>query len=177
MKRLIHSTAVLALLIASSSALRTEAVAQTGAAAGSSQQAMLTTYCYTCHNTKAKMGGLALQGLDIQAVGADAEIWEKAMRKLRGRLMPPPGSPQPEQKDIDAFVAWMESKLDNNRQAGPKSRLPWCRTTYDNNNLSGSRIFESIRDDSRVMAVPVMASGTGTPRASSSVGATSGNVT
>ena len=60
------------------------------------------------------MGGLALQGLDIQAAGADAEIWEKAVRKLRGRLMPPPGSPQPEQKDIDAFVAWMENKLDNN---------------------------------------------------------------
>ena len=120
MKRLIHSTAVLALLIASSSALRalrTEAVAQTGAAAGSSQQAMLTTYCYTCHNTKVQMGGLALQGLDIQAAGADAEIWEKAMRKLRGRLMPPPGSPQPEQKDIDAFVAWMENKLDNNPSA------------------------------------------------------------
>ena len=114
MKRLILSTAVLALLIASSSALHTEAVAQTGATAGSSQQAMLTTYCYTCHNTKVKVGGLALQGLDIQAAGADAEIWEKAMRKLRGRLMPPPGSPQPEQKDIDAFVAWMENKLDNN---------------------------------------------------------------
>ena len=39
------------------------------------------------------------------------------MRKLRGRLMPPPGSPQPEQKDIDAFVAWMENKLDNNPSA------------------------------------------------------------
>src|SRR5688572_30349486 len=117
MKRLIHSTAILVLLIPASSALRTEAVAQTGAAAGLSQQALLTTYCYTCHNTKAKMGGLALQGLDIQAAGTDAEIWEKAVRKLRGRLMPPPGSPQPEQKDIDAFVAWMENKLDNNPSA------------------------------------------------------------
>ena len=121
MKRLILSTAVLALLIASSSAaLRTEAVAQTGAAAGTSHQAMLTTYCYSCHNTRAKMGGLALQGLDIQAAGADAEIWEKAVRKLRGRLMPPPGSPQPEQKDIDSFVAWMENKLDHNPSA-PKA--------------------------------------------------------
>ena len=81
---------------------------------------MLTTYCYSCHNTRAKMGGLALQGLDIQAAGADAETWEKAVRKLRGRLMPPPGSPQPEQKDIDAFVAWMENKLDTNPRA-PKA--------------------------------------------------------
>ena len=107
MKRLLQSTAVVALLIASSSGSRTEAVVQTGAAAGTSHQALLTTYCYSCHNTTVKMGGLALQGLDLQAAGADAEIWEKAVRKLRGRLMPPPGSPQPEQTDIDAFVAWM----------------------------------------------------------------------
>src|SRR5687767_434097 len=108
MKRLFLSAAVLALLIASSPVLRTEAAlqtsaAQTGAAAGTSHQAMLTTYCYSCHSTTARMGGLALQGLAIQAAGGDAEVWEKAVRKLRGRLMPTPGSPQPEQKDIDAF--------------------------------------------------------------------------
>jgi len=120
MKRLFLSAAVLALSIASSPGLRTEPAVQTGAAAGTSQQAMLTTYCYSCHSTRARVGGLALQGRDIQAAGADAEIWEKAVRKLRGRLMPPPGSPQPEQKDIDAFVAWMENELDNNPGA-PKA--------------------------------------------------------
>ena len=134
MKRLLHSTAVLALLIASASVLRTEAVLQTsvgqtkaqtgamqtGAAAGTSPQALLTTYCYTCHNPRVQMGGLTLQGLDIQAPGAHAETWEKAVRKLRGRLMPPPGSPQPEQQHIDAFVAWMENKLDANPRA-PKA--------------------------------------------------------
>jgi hypothetical protein len=66
------------------------------------------------------MGGLALQGLDIQAAGAHAETWEKAVRKLRGRLMPPPGSPQPEQQQIDGFVAWMENALDANPRA-PKA--------------------------------------------------------
>jgi hypothetical protein len=123
MKRLLHSTAVLALLIASSSASRTEAVVQTGAAGGSSPQAMLTTYCYSCHNTAVRMGGLTLQGLDIQAAGANAEIWEKAVRKLRGRLMPPPGSPQPEQKEIDSFVAWMENTLDHNPGAPKAGRV------------------------------------------------------
>lgn len=63
------------------------------------------------------MGGLALEGLDIEDAGAHAEIWEKAVRKLRGRQMPPPGSPQPGQQDIDAFVAWLEHKLDNNPRA------------------------------------------------------------
>ena len=59
-------------------------VAQSGTTAGASHQALLTTYCYSCHNPRARMGGLALQGLDLQGAGSDAEIWEKAVRKLRG---------------------------------------------------------------------------------------------
>ena len=118
MMRLFFSTALLALLTASSPVLRTEAVLQTGAvqtgAAGTPQQAMLTTYCYSCHNDRGKIGGLTLQGLDIHAATPHAEVWEKVVRKLRGRLMPPPGSPQPQQQEIDSFVAWLENTLDSN---------------------------------------------------------------
>src|SRR5215469_1345501 len=95
--------------------------AQTPAAGGPDEhRAMLSTYCFTCHNTRLKMGRLALDGLDLQAPAENAEIWEKALRKLRGRLMPPPGNPQPAQKDIDSFVAWMENTLDSHPQ-GPKA--------------------------------------------------------
>ena len=66
------------------------------------------------------MGGLALEGLNLQAAADNAEIWEKALRKLRGNQMPPPGSPQPPQKDVDSFVAWMENTLDTNAK-GPKA--------------------------------------------------------
>jgi len=82
--------------------------------------AMLTTYCFTCHNTRAKIGGLALDGLDLGAAANDARTWEKALRKLRGHLMPPPGNPQPPQNDVDSFVAWMENTLDSHPQ-GPKA--------------------------------------------------------
>ena len=34
--------------------------------------------------------------------------------------MPPPGSPQPPQKDVDSFVAWMENTLDTDAK-GPKA--------------------------------------------------------
>jgi hypothetical protein len=61
-----------------------------------------------------------LEGLDIQSPADSAEIWEKALRKLRGRLMPPPGNPQPPQKDIDSFVTWMENTLDSQAK-GPKA--------------------------------------------------------
>src|ERR1700722_8095772 len=70
--------------------------------------AMLTNYCFTCHSTRAKIGGLALDGLDLGAAADDARTWEKALRKLRGHLMPPPGNPQPPAKDVDAFVGWMK---------------------------------------------------------------------
>ena len=81
---------------------------------------MLTTYCFTCHNTRAKIGGLALDGLDLHAAADDARIWEKALRKLRGHLMPPPGNPQPPEKDVHSFVAWMEDTLDSHAK-GPKA--------------------------------------------------------
>src|SRR5579863_764146 len=75
-------------------------------------RAMLTTYCVTCHNARLKTGGLALDGLDLATAENDAQIWEKALRKLRGHQMPPPGSPQPKQQDVDSFVSWMENTLD-----------------------------------------------------------------
>jgi len=110
MKRSIH-VAALAVLLAS-----------WGSAAGVPDQyhAMLSTYCFTCHSTRAKVGGLALDSLDLQAAPDDARIWEKALHKLRGHLMPPPGNPQPPQKDVDSFVAWMENTLDSHR-TGPKA--------------------------------------------------------
>src|SRR5215467_1108621 len=99
MKRLLYVSAVLVLIAF-------PALAQ------NQHQALLTTYCIGCHNSRAKIGGLALDGLDLQAAADSAEIWEKALRKLRGHLMPPPGSPQPAQKDVDSFVSWMENTLD-----------------------------------------------------------------
>jgi hypothetical protein len=68
--------------------------------------------CEKCHNTDDWAGGVAFDTLSERDIPADAEIWEKAVRKLRGRLMPPPGQAQPDQKTIDSFVHWMEGELD-----------------------------------------------------------------
>jgi mono/diheme cytochrome c family protein len=112
------------LLIASAALWESSAVAQAPAVPAASgpeqQRAMLTTYCVACHNARAKTGGLALDGLDLQTPANDAQTWEKALRKLRGHLMPPPGSRQPPQKDVDSFVAWMENTLDSHA-IGPKA--------------------------------------------------------
>ena len=117
MKRFLCLSALVA-LIGSPALLRDRAAGQTPAAAASDpnradpNRAMLNTYCVGCHNARLKTGGLVLEGLSTQQVAADAAVWEKVLKKLRGRLMPPPGLPQPPQKDIDSFTAWMENALD-----------------------------------------------------------------
>jgi mono/diheme cytochrome c family protein len=89
---------------------------------------LLSQYCSDCHNSEDWAGSVAFDQLDIGAVDKQTETWEHAVRKLRGRLMPPPGSEQPAQADIDQFVAFLEGSLDANAvrpQAGhvPVQRL------------------------------------------------------
>jgi mono/diheme cytochrome c family protein len=108
-------------LVLIASAVPLQTTAQTPAAGPPDEhRAMLSTYCFTCHNSRVKTGGLALDALDLKAPEENAQIWEKAVRKLRGRLMPPPGNHQPSQQDVDSFVAWMENALDT-RAKGPKA--------------------------------------------------------
>ena len=73
---------------------------------------MLGDYCEKCHNATDWTGGIAFDTMAPQGVPDDAKVWEAAVRKLRGRMMPPPGEKQPDQASIDAFVGWMENKLD-----------------------------------------------------------------
>jgi hypothetical protein len=80
---------------------------------------MLEERCAKCHNTVDWAGGIAFDTLTPENVAADAEVWEKAVRKLRGRMMPPPGQEQPAQHTIDEFVAWLESRLDAAPAADP----------------------------------------------------------
>jgi mono/diheme cytochrome c family protein len=117
---------LLGVIITASVPLQTTAqTAQIPAAGGTDQQrALLSTYCFTCHNSRVKIGGLALDTLDLQTPAENAQIWEKALRKLRGRLMPPPGNPQPPQKDIDSFITWMENTLDSNAKGLKAGYVP-----------------------------------------------------
>jgi mono/diheme cytochrome c family protein len=77
-----------------------------------SLQADVNRYCVTCHSARLKTGGLSLEALDVTQVAADAATWEKVVRKLRGRMMPPAGAPRPDDAGYDALVAHLEGALD-----------------------------------------------------------------
>ncbi|HEY4214215.1 MAG TPA: DUF1592 domain-containing protein [Steroidobacteraceae bacterium] len=74
---------------------------------------LLQQRCSKCHNSEDWAGGLAFDTMSPDEIPANAETWEKAIRKLRGRLMPPPGNPQPDQQTVNGFVSWMEGELDH----------------------------------------------------------------
>src|SRR6516165_5961515 len=77
-----------------------------------SQWSTIQTYCFGCHNRGVGAGNLFLNELRAESVPEHPEIFEKAVRKLRGRQMPPPGFPQPSQQEVDALIGWLESTLD-----------------------------------------------------------------
>jgi hypothetical protein len=90
--------------------------------------ALLNQYCVSCHNEKAKTGGLALDKMDLRNVGANAETWEKVVRKVRAGMMPPSGARRPERAVLDAFAASVEGALDRAAAANPNpGRVPLHR--------------------------------------------------
>ncbi len=57
-----------------------------------------------------------------RASAEHADLFEKAVRKLRGRVMPPPGAKQPDAAAVDSLVAWLEDVARSLRQARRTSR-------------------------------------------------------
>ena len=108
-----------------------------GPGAAASHAALLERYCVGCHNDRLRTAGLALDRIDLADVGADPELWEKVVRKLRAGMMPPAGRPRPEQAARDALVAWLQSGLDRAAVRNPNpgrvdSLRRLSRTEYRN---------------------------------------------
>ena len=107
-----------------------------GQAAEPAPRAVLQRYCFTCHNDRARTGGLALDVLDMSGVGEHAEVWEAVIRKLRTGAMPPAGRPRPDRATYDAVVAWLETELDRAARLDPDPGRPTLhrlnRTEYRN---------------------------------------------
>jgi hypothetical protein len=103
-------------------------------------RALLNKYCVTCHNDRAKTGGLTLETIDPANAPPNAETWEKVIRKLRVGAMPPAGLPKPTQSDVSAFLTSLETSLDRAYTANPN---PGRATLH---RLNRTEYANSIRD-------------------------------
>src|SRR5262245_40888361 len=76
------------------------------------QWPLVQKYCSDCHNSSDLAGGLDFAKIKPERFAQHAETLEKAVRKLRGHLMPPPKEPRPDEQRLTSFVSWLENSLD-----------------------------------------------------------------
>jgi hypothetical protein len=106
----------------------------------SSQQELVNKYCVTCHNERAKTGGIVLEKIDVDHPAASAELWEKVIRKLRAGLMPPSGAPRPDRAVLDKFRASLETAID---QAAASKPTPGATALH---RLNRTEYANAVRD-------------------------------
>ena len=101
--RLLTAILVVAVISACDSGSRVDADAQ---------WALVQQYCGDCHNDAEYTADVSFEWLGHQHIGEHAELFETAVRKLRGRMMPPPGEAQPDEAGVTTLVSYLEDSLD-----------------------------------------------------------------
>src|SRR5262249_11814641 len=76
-----------------------------------SVQKVADTYCMDCHGDVAK-GGLNLTTYLDQEIGKHSEVWEKVLRRLTGRQMPPADRDRPAEAVYASTVSQLQTVLD-----------------------------------------------------------------
>jgi hypothetical protein len=80
----------------------------TGTAEAAKHRAWLKQYCVGCHNERNPLPAndpVKLDSANLDDVLADAATWERVLRKLGVRAMPPQGSPHPTEAEYVAVTS------------------------------------------------------------------------
>jgi mono/diheme cytochrome c family protein len=82
-------------------------------------RSVINQYCVSCHSERLRAGGIALDTVVAHEVEQHPDVWEKVLRKIRARQMPPIGVPRPDEATYDAAIATLEASLDRAAAASP----------------------------------------------------------
>jgi hypothetical protein len=74
--------------------------------------ATIREYCINCHDSEMKKGGLDLETFLADPASQHAAVWEKAVRKMQARQMPPIGKKRPDEATYNATTAQLARLLD-----------------------------------------------------------------
>ena len=94
-------------------------------------------YCVACHSGDDKAAGLDLGALCQEEVRGNSKVWERVVRQLVARRMPPEEEVRPSERKYAAIVALLEGSLDRaaaeKPEAGPTATFRRLnRTEYQN---------------------------------------------
>jgi hypothetical protein len=93
-------------------------------------------YCDSCHFGPKAKAKLNLEGLDLARLDVNGETWEKVLRKLRSREMPPVGMPRPNEATYASLISTIEAERDRLVEVRPNPGRPTLhrlnRTEYAN---------------------------------------------
>jgi mono/diheme cytochrome c family protein len=104
-------------------------------------RAVIDQYCLACHNDSVKTADLSLSPASSGDPATHPEVWEKVVRRLRARGMPPAGLPRPDERTYDAVVSSLETSLDRAAAAHPN---PGRTDTF--RRLNRTEYHNAIRD-------------------------------
>jgi len=114
-------------------------------------QKFVASYCADCHDSASKKGGLDLETISRTAISEHSDPWERAVRKLRARQMPPSGRDRPPDKTYDQIVLTLTTSLD---RAATKHPNPGRTETF--RRLNRTEYQNAIRD---LLALDIDATG------------------
>ena len=78
-------------------------------------RAFVDKYCVACHNNRSAFPAdepVNLEKASFDDLVGSAGTWERVLRKLSVRAMPPQGMPRPAEADYAAFTGWLAGSLD-----------------------------------------------------------------
>lgn len=113
-------------------------VPHTANAAQPRMETFLEQYCIDCHGAGIKKGGLDLERISSDAISSHPDVWEKVIRRISARQMPPIDEKhRPEETHYAATVGILGEYLDSvaakTPEPGPSQAIRrMTRTEYGN---------------------------------------------
>jgi mono/diheme cytochrome c family protein len=115
--------------------------ARTSGEESTSVRAVVGQFCVGCHDAEKAKGGLDLAAVVSADVPQHPQVWEKVVRRLRGRQMPPAGRTRPDEETYSTVVSQLETALD---RAASKQPNPGRTDTI--RRLTRTEYQNAIRD-------------------------------
>ena len=77
-------------------------------------------FCVECHNGEDKTAGLDFDAIDCDDLSRNSIVWEKVVKKLVARQMPPADAIRPSRRTYDSIVATLTGSLDRAAAVRPE---------------------------------------------------------